>query len=264
MESEPASIQLLEKPSQAPSAEAPPQPPAEKAVWKTEEADRPVEAEFRRFLYHVPIISIIVGGALFLAEVAVIAMVLASPSTLGISDAVALKSEQRYLLGAVTIVMLVEAFLLGVIDTGVERRRIKILKAQRHLRQQYLNKLKESVHSPPGTEGTDGAVSPNRLVSLVVDNLKLSETDGRSNFEQLSEGVKDSVQEVAVLKQEVNKHTLHYIATLVFELASFLWKWALTLLVISNNWISVSVAIAGGIVYPVVVFWQKNLLPKRD
>ena len=50
-------------------------------------------------------------------------------------------------------------------------------------------------------------------------------------------------------------------ASLVFDLAAFLWKWALALLVISNNWVSVGLAIAGGVVYPLVVFWQKAIHP---
>ena len=45
------------------------------------------------------------------------------------------------------------------------------------------------------------------------------------------------------------------------DLAAFLWKWALALLVISNNWLSVGVAIAGVVVYPLVVFWQIVLFP---
>ena len=63
------------------------------------------------------------------------------------------------------------------------------------------------------------------------------------------------------LNQELNCHTLNYMANLVFELASFLWKWALALLVISNNWLSVGVAIAGGVIYPLVTFWQKAIDP---
>ena len=63
------------------------------------------------------------------------------------------------------------------------------------------------------------------------------------------------------LYQELNNHTLRYMASLVFDLAAFLWKWALTLLVISNNWVSVGVAIGGGVVLPVLTFWQKAIHP---
>jgi hypothetical protein len=69
------------------------------------------------------------------------------------------------------------------------------------------------------------------------------------------------VPQVKELNQELNNHTLQYMASLVFDLATFLWKWALTLLVISNNWLSVGLAIAGGVVYPLVVFWQKAIHP---
>ena len=64
-----------------------------------------------------------------------------------------------------------------------------------------------------------------------------------------------------MMEEELNNHTLRYMASLVFDLAAFLWKWALALVVISNNWLSVGVAIAGGVVYPLVVFWQKAIDP---
>ena len=63
------------------------------------------------------------------------------------------------------------------------------------------------------------------------------------------------------LNMELNSHTLRYVAALVFDLAAFLWKWALALLVISNDWLSVGLVIAGGVVYPLVVFWQKAIHP---
>ena len=63
------------------------------------------------------------------------------------------------------------------------------------------------------------------------------------------------------LNQELNHHTLNYMANLVFDLATFLWGWALALLVISNNWLFVGVAIAGGVVYPLVKFWKKAIDP---
>ena len=63
------------------------------------------------------------------------------------------------------------------------------------------------------------------------------------------------------LNMELNNHTLKYMAALVFDLASFLWKWALALLVISNDWLSVGLVIVGGVVYPLVVFWRKAIHP---
>ncbi len=219
------------------------------------------EKKIRKLLLLTPILSILVGGGLFVAEVTLIAVVLSSPGTLGINDDIALSSAQRYVLGAITIVMLVEAFLLGTIDTGVERRRIKVLKHRQKLIEKHLQSLKDSVRSS-GADMTDSSavLSSDRLALLLIGHLEVSEnTDPRS----LMDDVKESTQELAELQLEINKDTLQYVAALLFELASFLWKWALALLVISNNWISVGVAIAGGVVYPVVVFWQKSLMPKR-
>ena len=69
------------------------------------------------------------------------------------------------------------------------------------------------------------------------------------------------VLQLKELNMELNNHTLKYMAALVFDLATFLWKWALALLVISNDWLSVGLVIVGGVVYPFVVFWQKAIHP---
>ena len=70
------------------------------------------------YILGVPILSLLVGGALLLIEVVIIILVLADPEALGIAEDVALTAAQRGVLGAVSIVMLIEAVILGVIDIG--------------------------------------------------------------------------------------------------------------------------------------------------
>ncbi len=258
MATEPADFQLLEKSPPSPTIHQP--TPHFVGEGKRRE-EEPLATRVKRFLLHLPMISILVGGALFLAEVTLIVIVLSAPGALGISDDIALLPEQRYLLGSVTIVMLIEAFLLGIIDTGKERKRARALKTRQHLAEKHLRKLKQA-RSPTGTSDQSTVPLSPDLASLLIDHFDVSQgNDDGFDFSQWSKDLMESVQEVAELRKAVNRHTLQYVASLLFELASFLWKWALTLLVISNNWISVSVAIAGGVVYPVVVFWQKSILP---
>lgn len=73
----------------------------------------------KRFFLTVPILSLIVGGTLLLAEVTVIVLVLTVPAAVGVTEDVALTSVQRGVLGGVSIVMLIEAVLFGVIDIGI-------------------------------------------------------------------------------------------------------------------------------------------------
>ena len=70
----------------------------------------------KRFFLTVPILSLIVGGTLLLAEVTVIVLVLTVPAAVGVTEDVALTSG---VLGGVSIVMLIEAVLFGVIDIGI-------------------------------------------------------------------------------------------------------------------------------------------------
>ncbi len=112
-------------------------------------------------------------------------------------------------------------------------RRVKVLKRRQNLIEKYLQSLKDSVRLP-GADMTDSSavLSSDRLALLLIG---VSEnTDPHS----LMDDMKESAQEVAELQLEINKDTgptLQYVAALLFELANFLWKWALTLLVISNN-----------------------------
>ena len=84
----------------------------------TNDRDLLPKERLRRFFLGIPIISLLVGGALFIAEVTVIVLVLASPETVGISEDAALSRVQRGVLGGVSIVMLIEAVLFGTIDIG--------------------------------------------------------------------------------------------------------------------------------------------------
>ena len=78
----------------------------------------PATRKLRNFFLGIPIISLVVGGVLLIAEVAIIILVLAAPRTVGISEDAALTRAQRGVLGAVSVLMLVEAVLLGIIDIG--------------------------------------------------------------------------------------------------------------------------------------------------
>ena len=223
----------------------------------------------RRFFLGLPILSIIVGGALLLAEVIIITLVLAAPDVVGIAEDVQLSSAQRGVLGAVSVVMVVEAFLLGTIDTGSERRRARLSKLKRNLAIQHLNKLRGAVrregeHVDSSGSPPEASLSLQQLSSLLVDQFNITQYSTlHLSPAELRAELRETKEEVKQLQREVNRHTLHYIAALIFDLASFLWKWALALLVISNNWVSVGVAIAGGVVYPVVVFWKKSLNPNN-
>ena len=48
-----------------------------------------------------------------------------------------------------------------------------------------------------------------------------------------------------MVQKESQRLRVKHAAHLIFDLAAFLWKWTLALLVISNDWLSVSVTIAG-------------------
>ena len=73
----------------------------------------------KSFFLGVPILSILVGGAVLIAEVVIIILVLAVPETVGLAEDVALTRAQRGVLGGVSIVMLIEAVIFGVIDIGI-------------------------------------------------------------------------------------------------------------------------------------------------
>ena len=72
----------------------------------------------KRFFLAVPVLSLLVGGALLTTEVTVIVLVLVAPTTVGISEELALTRAQRGVLGGVSIIMLIEAIIFGVIDIG--------------------------------------------------------------------------------------------------------------------------------------------------
>ena len=72
----------------------------------------------KRFFIAAPLLSLIVGGALLIAEVTIIVLLLAAPSRVGISEELALTKTQRGVLGGVSIIMLIEAVAFGVIDIG--------------------------------------------------------------------------------------------------------------------------------------------------
>ena len=93
-------------------------PPSGHAKKEDEEHSLLPRERLRRFFLAVPLLSLLVGGALFLTEVTVIVLVLASPTTVGISEELALTEAQRAVLGAVSVVMLIEAVIFGVIDIG--------------------------------------------------------------------------------------------------------------------------------------------------
>ena len=73
----------------------------------------------KRFFTTVPVLSLIVGGALLTAEVTVIVLVLTAPSLVGVTEDAALTPVQRGVLGGTSIILLIEAVLFGVIDIGI-------------------------------------------------------------------------------------------------------------------------------------------------
>ena len=212
------------------------------------------------------IVSLLVGAALLLAEVVIILLVLAFPGVVGIKDDIQLTGAQRAVLGAVSLVVVAEAFLVGTIDTGSERQRVRAVKAQRNLAEKHLTRLRKTIHS--GEDATDDSVSPRQLGGLLVDQLDLTQylsaVTARATPARLreAEDVAATPEEIRALQSELNHDTVQYAARLVFDLASFLWKWTIAILVIGNNWVSVGVTIAGGVVYPIVMFWQKSLASK--
>lgn len=261
-------LQLVQRSTEASSPTQPSSPLQAQPGSEAGESRLPqATVRVKRFFLGLPILSIIVGGALLLAEVIIITLVLAAPDVVGIVEDVQLTNAQRGVLGAVSVVMVVEAFLLGTIDTGSEHRRAQLTKLRRNLAIQHLNKLRSAVgseHVDTSGPPPDSALSLQQLSSLLVDQFNIAQySTVHLSPAQLRAELKATKEEVQQLQQEVNHHTLQYIAALIFDLASFLWKWALALLVISNNWVSVGVAIAGGVVYPVVVFWKKSLNPNN-
>ena len=62
---------------------------------------------------------------------------LAAPRTVGISEDAALTRAQRGVLGAVSVLMLVEAVLLGIIDIGI------------HVQYMYMSRVQSVVGSSP-------------------------------------------------------------------------------------------------------------------
>ena len=77
------------------------------------------------FLRSIPMLSVIMGGTLLLLELVVIAIVLAGPNLIGLSEEFALLPKYRYTLGAATIVIVIEGLVLGISDTGYTGRKLK-------------------------------------------------------------------------------------------------------------------------------------------
>ena len=95
------------------------QPPPEHTPAANEEGHSLLPQErLKRFFLAVPLLSFLVGGALLLVEVTVIVLVLVAPTTVGITEELALSEAQRGVLGAVSVVMLIEAVAFGIIDIG--------------------------------------------------------------------------------------------------------------------------------------------------
>jgi hypothetical protein len=82
-----------------------------------EEGNSPQES-VKKFLVATPLISLLVGGALLVTEVTVIVLILVSPRQVGVAEEDELEKEQRAVLGAVSVLMLVEAMALGSINIG--------------------------------------------------------------------------------------------------------------------------------------------------
>ena len=212
------------------------------------------------FLRSIPILSIIVGGTLLLLELVVIAIVLAGPNLFGLSQEFALLPKYRYTLGAATIVILIEAFVLGISDTGYTGRK---LKKRQDMALNHYSKLRtigkklrdQRSGEPDSPHSPTGVLPPEQLFELMVDNFNIIHPS-LSSISSLEQDKKTAEQ---VAKRHTREAILQYIAALIFEIAKFLWKWALAILVIRNNWISVGVTITGGVFYPVVVVWQKCL-----
>lgn len=75
--------------------------------------------KLRRFFMGVPILSLIVGAILLIAEVTIIVLVLAAPGAVGISEELQLTRAQRGVLGGISVLMVIEAVALGLVDIGI-------------------------------------------------------------------------------------------------------------------------------------------------
>ena len=77
------------------------------------------QEKLKRFFMGVPILSLIVGSILLIAEVTIIVLVLVAPGTVGISEDLQLTRTQRGVLGGISVLMVIEAVVLGVVDIGI-------------------------------------------------------------------------------------------------------------------------------------------------
>ena len=213
-------------------------------------------ANFQKsFIALFPHFSILVGVIIIVGQLVVIALALGSPQSLGLfenvahpgfsNETVVLNTEQRISLGVATFVIIVEAIVFGSIQSYREFRR--------------------AVNKASGIRPSQGNVNEQEEADSNVPTLgnPLIQEDSSSfynSFNQQTPLRQDSYIDLHPSMQKlVRSLVVRYVAEVAFEVVDFLWKWTLALLVIRNNWLSVAIAIVGGIGYHILAVWKGYL-----
>jgi hypothetical protein len=172
------------------------------------------------------IVSIVLSVVFVLIELVIIILFLAKPSMFGIDEKERLTPDQRRVLGTITAVVFVEALLLGIFDLSIVYLEIEWLKRRDNRVQDEIDELKKQT-------------------KLNMNQQKKVNRLGNAH-ERLTE--------------KESKLTFNYVAGLLGKLVYFIGGWTLVLLVISNNWLSVGVAIFTAVIYPGIEFWTNYII----
>lgn len=200
------------------------------------------------FIAVFPHLSIAVGVIIVVVQLVIIALALGSPRVLDLFENVAnpgsnetitvvLSTEQRISLGIATFVIIIEAIVFGSIQSYREFK-------------QAVNKASQK--QPSGDEADGQSNVP------TVGNPLIQE-ESSSSYSTFNQQSGNYFALHSVMKKSVQSQVAHYVAEVIFNVVDFLWKWTLALLVIRNNWLSVAVAIAGGIGFHVLEIWKSFL-----
>ncbi len=213
-------------------------------------------ASIKKLLLNLfPHFSIAVAALIISAQLAVIGLVLVSPTSLGLfekiysrdtfNETVLLNAGQSIGLGIATILIVLEGVLFGLWTSYLELR-VSVFSA-------YLY-IKPSMESEPETD-----LSPSTTRPLVQQQDPVNYSTFLQSHVPPSFRLSTFFSLDSYLKDLVKKRIAHYIADISFDVVQFLMKWTLALLVIRGNWVSVGVTIAGGIGYPIIQFWRSLL-----
>ncbi len=197
----------------------------------------------------LPYFSIIVSLLAIVGQLAIIGLILISPTSLDLLEiiysqgtfngTVLLNSQQTTSLGIATLVIIIEGIFFGSLLT--------------------YQKIKKSVFAaycihPAATDTSHLTKSPS-LQDSIDNNAFIDRQSGiPSGFSvwtyfQLHSDSKTLVKKLVVL----------FFTDLAIEVVQFLTKWILALLVIRGNWVSVGVTIVAGVHYPFIQFWKSFL-----